>query len=138
MLANIWHCMISHANFFYCFVYCLISKHVLSDQKEQNNVVRVIVLVLPLWSIHTYSNTKVFQIKKKITICKSRIVWFKIYELLLVVNGGEMCVSQYFFLINSKIASGNVRCACNVELFSYNQCHISNISVISGEFKTAQ
>lgn len=47
-----------------------------------------------------------------------------------------MCVSQYFFLKNSKIASGNVRCACNVELFSYNQCHISNISVISGEFKT--
>lgn len=49
-----------------------------------------------------------------------------------------MCVSQYFFLKNGKIASGNVRCACNVELFSYNQCHISNISVISGEFKTAQ
>lgn len=133
MLANIWHCMISHANFFYCHVYCLISKHVLSDQKEQNNVVRVIVLVLPLWSIHTYSNTKVFQIKKKITICKSRILW-------IIIGGkwGEMCVSQYFFLKNSKIASGNVRCACNVELFSYNQCHISNISVISGEFKTAQ
>lgn len=45
-----------------------------------------------------------------------------------------MCVGQYF----SFLKGGNVRCACDVELFSYNQCHISNISVISGEFKTAQ